>query len=705
MVNFRNILIAGLMLGLWLFDHGFAEVKTISIPQETSNVPLEQVSAEKQVPSKESLEPETKPLKEQASEPKEIPSEFEQYVKTSLATSTDIRQFGYKLFYHPPSTFAPVLSVPVGPDYVLGVGDEIKIAVWGKVEGLWSVTVDRDGNISLPKIGILGVTGLTFSELKELLHKEFLKYYTGFEMNVSMGSLRTIRVYVVGNAQSPGAYTVSALSTLINALFEAGGPAKIGTMRKIELKRGSKTASEFDMYDFLLKGDKTKDVRLMPEDVIFIPSVGPLVAIAGNVKNPAIYELRGETRLSDLIEMAGGLTCVAFKGRVQVQRIDNHQFKTITEGDMIGIENNPEKNLILRDGDLIKVFSVTEAKNTMLIVGAVANPGEYGIAPGITRLSDIIPLTGGMLYYAASEGELTRIKVTPEGPHIEMFVVDISKALKEDPLHNLPLEINDYLFVRTVPGWETYRTVSITGEVRFPGTYTIKKGERLSSLISRAGGFTEKAYLRGTEFIRQSIKQFQQERLNEMTERLERELLGVETSQTATALSADEAKILQMEAEHKSRFVSALRAIKAKGRIALEMEELEKLAQTPYDIELEEGDSVHVPTDPLTVQVVGAVYNQSAFVYDKDKGYQYYIDLAGGYTKNAGKGNIYILKANGTAIRPGGGFFGISGDIEAGDTIVIPERLERIAWMRNVRDITQILFQIAVSAGVLIVIF
>ncbi|MDD5243734.1 MAG: SLBB domain-containing protein, partial [Syntrophorhabdaceae bacterium] len=319
-------------------------------------------------------------------------SEFEQFIsgKTPLTISTEIRQFGYDLFKRTPSTFAPVDKVPVGPDYVVGPGDELKITIWGNIEGQWTAIVDRDGNISLPKVGILGVTGLTFKELKDTLHKQLSKYYTNFEMNVSMGNLRTIRVYFVGNAERPGSYTISSLSTLVNALFESGGPSKKGTMRDIQLKRHGKTVVRFDIYDFLLKGDKTKDARLMPEDVIFIPPAGPLVAIAGNVKNPAIYELKGESKLSDLLNMAGGLTATAFKGRVQVQRIENHQFRTIFESDLIDIDRNLKKDFIVKDGDLVKVFAVVDTKNTIQISGPVANPGAYGITPGATRIKDVI---------------------------------------------------------------------------------------------------------------------------------------------------------------------------------------------------------------------------------------------------------------------------------------------------------------------------
>lgn len=646
-------------------------------------------------------------------------SEFEQYIsgKAPLTVSTDIGQFGYDLFMQPPSTFAPVEKVPVGPDYVIGPGDEIRTTVWGKVEGQWNVVVDRDGNISLPKVGILGVTGLTFKELKELLYKEFSKYYTGFEMNVSMGALRTIRVYIVGNAERPGSYTVSALSTLINGLFEAGGPNKTGTMRDIQLKRNGKTIVHFDMYDFLLKGDKTKDIRLMPEDVIFIPPVGPLVGIAGNVKNPSIYELKGETRLLDLITMAGGLTSVAFKGRVQVQRIEDHQFRNIFEGDLIDIEKYPEKNFVLRDGDLVKVFPVVEVKNTIIISGAIANQGEYGVTPGVTKVSDVIAQTGGLLYFASNQAEITRVRVTQAGPQTERLSIDLSKAVAGDPQHNIPLEINDYIFIRTVPEWQLYQKVTIYGEVKFPGIYTIKKGEKLSSLLERAGGFSDKAYLKGSVFTRDSVRRLQQKQLDEMSERLERELLGMGIAEIATALTPEEAQIKEYEVKQKREFVGRLKTIKAKGRMALKIDQPDVLQKTPYDLELEEGDTLFIPTNPSSVQVIGAVYNQTAFIYDKDKGISNYIDIAGGYTENADKKKLYVLKVDGTAIRPGGSFLGISWskdsnrwefgsrELEPGDTIVVPEKLEKVAWMRNIKDITQILYQIAVTAGVLIVAF
>ncbi|MEW6600772.1 MAG: SLBB domain-containing protein [Nitrospirota bacterium] len=651
-----------------------------------------------------------------------VTSAFEQFIagRSTSEISTDISQFGYDLFTSPDSSFALPSNVPVGPDYIVGPGDEIRINVWGKIEGIWDVTVDRDGNIALPKIGVVGVTGLTFSELKEFLIKEMSRYYTGFEMNVSMGALRSMKVYVVGNAENPGGYDVSSLSSLVNALFASGGPGKSGTMRDIQVKRNGATITHFDMYDFLLSGDKSRDIRLMPEDVIFIPPVGPLVGIAGNVRVPAIYELRHETRLLDLFKMAGGLTSNAYKGRVQVQRIEDHQFRTLFEGDLLDIENSPDKNFPVMDGDLVKVFSVTETTNTIKLAGAVVNEGDYAIVPGQTRVSDVISKAGGALYYASEKAELTRVSVTQSGPVTELINIDLALAQKGDPAHDLPLQINDYLLVRTVPEWKLYRTVTISGEVKHPGTYPIRTGDRLSSLVERAGGYTRKAYLRGAVFTRDSVREVQQKALAEMIERLERELITTGSQQASTALSAEEVESNKMEMEQKRRFIESLKQLRSTGRMSIKLANPRLLKNTEYDIELEEGDSLMIPMRNSVVSVIGAVMSRGSFVYSGEMDYKDYVSLAGGYTSFADDSNTYVLKVDGTAKKLASGFMnwnasqsrweiGAFGEeikeIEPGDTIVVPDKLERIAWLREIKDITQIMYQIAVTAGVLIVAF
>lgn len=712
-----------------------------------------------------------------------------------------LMRFGYNLFKQP-SSFVPDVSVPISPDYIIGPGDEIKIAVWGKIDGQWSVVVDRDGKVNLPKVGVIGLAGLTFKEMKEVIKKELSKYYTSFDINVSMGALRSMRVYVVGNARMPGAYTVSSLSTLVNALFLAGGPSSTGSMRRIEVKRNGQVVTTLDLYDFLIYGDKKHDIRLMPEDVIYIPPVGALVGVVGNVKNPAIYELKGETKISDLLTLAGGTTASAYLQRVQLERVFQNEVKIVTDANLKEIEKNKDLDILLQDGDLLKVFPISNViVNAVTLKGNVVRPGNYqwyeGIKvsdiiknvgkdllpetyfekayveryippdyhreiitfnlgkvlfdkdvkediplkpydvvtifskwellekpivrvvgavnkPGVyeyrenMKVSDLIMLAGGTKYYAHTKDvELTRVTPTESGPKTEKININLEMALKGDLKHDITLRQDDYLFVRAVPEWELYKQVTIKGEVKFPGVYTIKKGEKLSSLLERAGGFTDKAYLKGAIFVRNSVKEMQQKHINDMVERLERELLSTGTAEIATSLTPEDAKTKEAEIRQKQEFIKKLRGVKALGRVVIKLDSLEKFKQSVYDIELEDGDEINIPAISKTVFVAGSVYNQTAFIYEEGKDVSHYLKLAGGLTENANESQIYVLKADGSAERLKTGLFGI-GEVTKlmpGDTIVVPEKLERIAWMKNIKDITQILYQIAVTAGVLIVAF
>ena len=678
---------------------------------------LKQSSEEQEKEEKQKKLPETDQTS--ALEPQEKPlSAFEQFIAGKLPSmeTTDIRQFGYDLFTEPASTITPAANIPVGPGYIVGPDDEIKITIWGNIDGEWDVIVDRDGNITLPKIGVIGITGLTFKEMQDAIYKEISRYYTGFEMNVSMGSLRSIRVYIVGNAERPGAYTVSSLSSLVSALFEAGGPSKTGSMRDIQIKRNGKALVHFDLYDLLLNGDKSKDIRLMSEDVIFIPSIGPLAGIAGNVKRPAIYELKNETKLLQFIDMAGGLSNIAFKGRVQVQRTENHKFRILFEGDLLDMGDNEGKNFLIQDGDLVKVFSVTESLSNVKLSGAVATEGEYAISPGTTKIKDIILKAGGVLYYSSNQAELSRITVTQSGPVTEFINIDINKALNDDPAHNIPLEMNDYLFVRTIPEWGTYETITITGEVKFPGTYTIKKNEKLSSLIERAGGYTDDAYLRGAVFTRERVKDIQKESLLQMADRLERELFSESSAKISTALSGEELSAKKSETEEKRKFIETLKEIEPTGRMTIRLGHLRLLKGTEYDIALEEGDNLVIPRKNSVVNVLGAVMSRGSFIYSNDFDHKDYIDIAGGFTKNADTNNVYVLKVDGTAMHLSSGFFNwnasktrwdIEGfgeikEIEPGDAIVVPEKFEHIAWLREIKDITQIFYQVAVATAVVL---
>jgi polysaccharide biosynthesis/export protein len=652
-------------------------------------------------------------------------SEFEQFInKEAEAKSQDgkdaqpgekgIRQFGYDLFSAVPSTFAPAEEVPVGPDYVVGPGDEIRVSVWGSIEGQWSSVVDRNGTVNLPKVGTIGVTGLTFDQLKVTLRKEISKYYTGFQMNVSMGPLRSMRIYVVGNAHRPGSYTVSSLSTLVSALFASGGPSKTGSMRAIRVERNGQVMAVFDLYDLLLKGNKSGDIRLMSEDVVFIPPVGPLVGISGSVNTPAIYELKGEKKLSELIAMAGGLSTVAFVGRVQMERIVDGRTQTLIDADLSSLRDT---DLTIQSGDLFRIFQVFQDRKVVRLMGAVNRPGEYGFNPGM-RVKDLIDMAGGLRYYAyRKEVELTRVTVVSTGPRTEKIVINLEQALggKED--QNIPLKEDDYLFVHTVPEWDLYRTVEVTGEVRFPGTFTIVKGERLSSLIERAGGYTDKAYLRGAIFVREQVKELQQKGIEEMVARMQRDLLAQSSTQLSTSLSPEEVEAKKGELEAKQKFIQALRDLKATGRMTIKLAHVRLLKGSEYDIELEDGDKLFIPTRSSVVNVMGSVMSLSSHIYREKFTYKDYIAMSGGYTPYADKASIYVLKVDGSARRVARGLFNwndsrsrweVAGfderdkEIEPGDTIIVPEKFDRIAWLREVKDITQILMQTAVTAGVVI---
>jgi len=646
---------------------------------------------------------------QQTSQPVEVLSAFESYVNETLAADPGIpqrlRQFGHDLFKDG-AKFDPTDMMPVGPSYLLGPGDELKVNIWGKYNTSFSAVIERDGKVNLGELGTIQLAGLTFADAKNYLESELGRYYKPSEvrMNVSLGALSSMRVFVLGKAENPGSYNISSMSTVLNALIAAGGPSKSGSMREIRVNRNGKTVATFDLYDLLLHGDKSGDMRLMPDDVVFIPPVGSLIAVAGYVRSPGIYEIKGETTASEIIGLAGGRNELAFAGRLKIDRISD-------EGKIVSLESrldDPQKDAALKPGDLITVFNVVSERKLARVSGAVSRDGVYGVNDGLT-VSGLISLAGGMRPYAyGKDAELTRVTPTPAGPETTKVIIDLEKALKGDPAHDIEIRQDDYLFVRTVPEWQLYRTVTIKGEVRFPGTYTIEKGETVHSLITRAGGFTDKAYLKGAFFTRGSVRVQQQKQLDEYAMRLEYELLAASSEAIEAALNPAAAEQMKIATEQKKVLLAKIKAARATGRVTLAMEPFEKFKGSAHDIALEDGDELHIPETPGQVQVIGSVYNQSAFVYTPDTTVSDYLKDAGGFTANADDDEIYILKVNGTAVskRNSNGWRSFEArKLDAGDTIVVPEKVEKVVWLREIKDITQILYQIAVTAGVLIVAF
>jgi protein involved in polysaccharide export with SLBB domain len=323
----------------------------------------------------------------QARLPLDPPTEFQQMVANSTGKSLPI--YGAKLFRNTPSTFAPLNMIPVPADYVIGPGDELIVQVWGQLTLDGRFTVDRSGSIYIPHVGTIHVAGLSYGQLHDFLKAQMGRVFRNFDLNANMGQLRSIQVFVVGQARRPGTYTVSSLSTLVTALFVTGGPTPQGSLRDIQLKRGGKVIVDFDLYDLLQRGDKSKDAQLLPGDVIYIPPAGPQVAVAGSVNVPAIYELKTTevATVGDALELAAGLTNVASGQTARLERVDERRMRSITQLSL----DAQGRATVLRNGDLLELNAVlSQYKDAVTLRGNVANPGRYTWKPGM-RVRDLIP--------------------------------------------------------------------------------------------------------------------------------------------------------------------------------------------------------------------------------------------------------------------------------------------------------------------------
>ena len=312
-------------------------------------------------------------------------SEFQHFAEE--AAGRPLQVYGRQLFDEVPTTFAPADNIPVPADYVIGPGDELLIRAWGKIDLDSRVTVDRNGQISLPKIGTLSVAGVRYEELESHLRFTIGNLYKDFELNVTLGRLRSIQIYVLGSARQPGLYTVSSLSTLVNALFASGGPSATGSMRHIQLRRADQLVRDFDIYDLVRSGDKSHDLQLLPGDVIYISPVGPQIAVLGSVNEPGIYELRGDTTIASALQFSGGLTSLAGTDRVLLERIEDHRARRV---DQFGLDASGMQRLI-QDGDVLRVFPLSPRfENAVTLHGNVSQPGRYAWHEGM-RVSDLIP--------------------------------------------------------------------------------------------------------------------------------------------------------------------------------------------------------------------------------------------------------------------------------------------------------------------------
>jgi protein involved in polysaccharide export with SLBB domain len=415
-----------------------------------------------------------------------------------------LSQYGYALFKSPVSTFAPVDNVPVGGDYVIGIGDELRIMTWGAINQNLSEKVNRDGSIGLPQIGPVFVAGLNFDQAKQLIEGRFGQI-SNAHAQVTMGRLRTMQVYVLGNVAQPGVYTVSSLSRVSNVLAAAGGVTKVGSLRRVELRRNGATIRVIDLYRMLMSGDLSSDERLQPADVVFVPVIGPVVAVSGDVKVPAIYELArpyGES-LGAVIQLSGGLSAFSSGERISVARVQDHSQAVAIDvrADEAGWRSFP-----IKDGDLVTVFPIiNDQRNIVTLAGNVYRTGQFAWQPGM-RASDLLRQGEGVKHDSFLGYALIKREVGPDRK-TEVVAVDLGKILQPSfyPDSDVALQPLDTLTILRRSQIQQRPLVKILGEVNKPGSYRLYDNMRVSDLIYRAGGFRDDADRSTIELVRTSI--------------------------------------------------------------------------------------------------------------------------------------------------------------------------------------------------------
>jgi protein involved in polysaccharide export with SLBB domain len=719
-----------------------------------------------------------------------------------------LKPFGYDLFDNSMLSLMPTLNAPVPSDYVMGPGDTLQVQLFGSQNQILNLTVGRDGHVSFPQIGPMMIGGQRYSAVKSEIESRVGRQMLGVHANVSMGETRTINIFVLGGAKFPGSYAVSGVATVTTALFAAGGVQPIGSLRAVQIKRQGETIRTFDLYDLLMRGDSTNDIKLLPGDVVFIPAVGPTVALDGEVQRPAIYEIKGNDTVASLIEMGGGLTPDADDGSAALMRIDAQQQRivmdvkpSVPQGASLALHNGdalhvarlrpqldsgvilqgyvhrskyvawheglriseviPSIDELKRDADqhylvirrelppnrtiavlstdlvaalkapgtpadtpllprdTITVFDLQTSREFVIkslmgelrlqsnlgqpteivhVDGRVKVPGDYPLETGM-RVSDLLR-AGGSLDPAAYgvHAELSRYTVVNGGQRdTRVISIDLAAIVNGDQSADISLQPFDRLSIKQVSGWTEQDQVTLKGEVRFPGSYTIQPGETLHAVIDRAGGLTQFSFVEGSVFTRTELKVREQEQLDRLAARLRTEiaevaLMGVRAQQGAapSAISVGETLLHQ------------LTGAKAIGRLVVDLKAvLRTKPGSNDDVILRNGDELIVPKQRQEVMVLGEVQDPTSHLYKRRLTRDDYIGESGGPTRQADRGRIYVVRADGSVDSGSHGWFhsGDSVDIHTGDAIVVPLDTERLPALTVWTAVTTILYNLAIAAA------
>lgn len=527
-----------------------------------------------------------------------------------IGTRQEIRRFGVDILSTLMAREADAAeSLPIVPDdYVVKPGDGVRVSIWGSVDADLSLTVDRSGRLTLPRIGSVLVAGVRYSALEDVLRREVSRTFRNFDLSVSMSDLRGIRVFVTGFVERPGVFSVNSLSTLSQALFRSGGPSSAGSFRRIEVRRPGRPAMDFDLYDLLIRGDRKGDIVLQADDVIHVSPVGKQVAIIGSVNVPAVFELKPGETIDALLSMAGGLTPVADPRRLLLQRLGDRDMTQVVE---LGLPEGARLEPV--QGDVLVVLSVVESK--------------------------------------------------------------LSQTLSN-------------------------RRIIVEGEVARPGNYLLPAGSTVADAIHAAGGLTANAFLFGAELRRESVRMAQ-------VTNYERALRDVESDFTRAAATqrVDSAEDVAGQAARLTavaRLVERLRSVKPDGRVVLEVD-FEARDLPP--LALEDFDRLYVPARPSTVGVFGSVFSVGNYLHDGQRTLGDYLSLAGGPTRGADRKSIFVVRANGRVMseQQASGWFVSSSIWDApafpGDTIFVPEEMDKTTWLQGFKDWTQILYQLGLGVA------
>ena len=758
----------------------------------------------------------------------ELLSAFERQVASygDALVGRPVLQFGYGTFG---ASLLEPTNRPVGPDYIIGVADELILSLWGTpVDDDLTVQVAADGQVRLPLVGLITLRGLTMAEAQAALRREYDNLYKNYRLQLRVGRLREITVHVIGRVDTPGPVRVTSVAALFDALSAAGGISKDGSLRAVRLRRTGYPERTIDLYSYLLEGDLSVDVTLQANDVIVVPAVGPRVAVTGRVLRPGIYEINDNTvRLSDALEMAGGYARLADRRAVQIESVtrDGLSARTanlesgsensveLTDGDVaivrpttpkiqnvvyvagnvsspgryafesgmrisdlldertlveagywlgrrapdgaqseqslpepfleyalierihpqtlqesrvafhLGravLDNDPSENHLLQSQDTVVVFprSAFESPEQVFVSGAVNKPGQHRFYDGMT-VKDLIHMAGGLLREAhLTGGVLTRLFPEQKGTRYEHIDIDLHAALDGLEGANRELWPDDALTIKTVPEHRKTIRVKVEGEVRHPGEYTMIPGERLSDLIARAGGYTPHAYLPAARFLSEKVRRVQEESLRTSLTRLELETKLATQEFTADAAATGDEVDVEAEQERVERLITTIENTPSQGRRIVRLADPVELRESDDDFELENQDVLTIPRRPQDIMIVGAVFNQSAVLFRDGQSVEDYLNACGGALDTADVEVAYIIRADGSTDSARharknyrwdakrfryskGDLFHL--ELFPGDTVVVPYDVKpKLSGLGITKTVTQILFQAALSTGVII---